>query len=94
MSTIGKYAKNGFTGLVAYNQLNAAAGGFKTIDVVDNKNTQIIGTPTEVTDTTDADKIRAIAKSKISTKSLEAYKITNKDATANKDNDQIVDLMV
>ncbi|NRH20998.1 hypothetical protein HOO68_03060 [Candidatus Gracilibacteria bacterium] len=76
IATLGNYFKEGFTGLVAFNQKNAGKD-FVTVDKIDHANARFVGNPSEVTDTKMADKIRGQVKTKISDKEAQEFQTNN-----------------
>jgi hypothetical protein len=94
IQTLRDVAPNGFIGLVAFNQINPKSkSGFVAIDMVDSANARIIWTPQEYTWSW-VQKIRDIAKSKISSTQLQNFKDKNAQVVQDLKDNKIIDLMV
>lgn len=76
IATLGAQFKEGFTGLVAFNQKNAGKD-FVTVDKIDHANARFVGTPSEVTDPKMANKIREQVKAKISDAEAKEFQTNN-----------------
>lgn len=89
----GDTFKDGFTGVVAFSQINKGGTRFAELHKIINSNARMIGNPNEVTDTDFANKIREKIKAKITPAEIGNFMKDNPEIVG-KDQEFIRSLMV
>lgn len=90
---LGDKFNDGFTGVVAFSQINAGGTRFRELHKIINSNARMIGLPNEVTNEDYADTIRNKIMTKITDGEIADFRNNNK-ALEGKDKELIKSLMV